>query len=153
MKDSIDGATEAAFPNWFGDDGGVLGIIRRCVIHVDGDAWLSDGRCAFLMRPNGLKTLIVKDFADVIRTAIRNATVNVSEGHIMFEPDTKANQLGYSARNFVVEFGNRTLRGLHVALVRKLYGELRWSMNPNDESSALVAWAGGRPVAIIMPII
>lgn len=146
------GTSEAEFPYWFGEDEGALGIIKRCVIYVDSDVWLSDGRCAFLSRQSGLKTQIVKDLADVIRASIRDATMYVQEGHIMFEPDTKSHHLGYGTRNFVVGFGNRILRGLHVALVRRLYGEPRWAMNPNDERAPLVAFADGRPVAIIMPI-
>jgi hypothetical protein len=114
--------------------------------------WLSDGWCAFLARNDGLKTHVVKDLADVLRSSIQTATANVQEGPIMFEPDTKTSELGYGARNFVVGFGGRMLRGLHVALARRLYGELRWAMNPNNELTPLVAWADGQPVAIIMPI-
>ena len=145
------GASEAEFPYWFGGFDDRLGIVRRCVIYADGQAWLSDGRCAFLMRQNELKTKTVKDMADVIRLSIRGATVNVQEGHIMFEPDTPPNQLGYGARNFVIRFGGRILRGLDVALARRLYGDLSWAMNPDDVRAPIVAFAAGHPVGIIMP--
>jgi hypothetical protein len=147
------GASEAEFPHWFGEElNAALSGNRRCVVHVDANVWLSDGWCAFLVRSDGLKTQVIKDLADVLRSAIQTATVNVQEGHVMFEPDTKTSELGYGARNFVVGFGGRMLRGLHVALARRLYGDLRWAMNPNNELTPLVAWADGQPVAIIMPI-
>jgi hypothetical protein len=146
--------TESDIPRWFGEDDGVLGIQKRCIIHVGGDVWLSDGRCAFLMPNGGVKTRIVKDFADVIQSSIRKATQYIQEGNVMFEPDTPTNRIGYSTRNFVVPFGTRFFRGLHVALVRRLYGDIVWATDPADEQAAIVAFGGdrGQPVAIITPL-